>query len=90
MTRHVWIAVFAAVLFAAAGIALAGNFSTERPGAFFAAGMHKFYVWCQGTHDYEATTYGANAEAAQMKLYNDAKAAGHTSCWPVWQGKVSG
>jgi hypothetical protein len=25
-----------------------------------------------------------------MKLYNAVKAIGRTSCWPVWQGRVSG
>lgn len=90
MITRVLVAVFAGVLFAAAGIAVAGNFTTDRQGAFFAAGTHQFHVWCHGTRDYVATAYGANAEAAQMKLYNDAKAAGHTACWPVWQGKVAG
>jgi len=33
---------------------------------------------------------GMNAEEAQMKLYQAAKSAGKTSCWPVWQGRVAG
>ena len=32
---------------------------------------------------------GASAEDAQMRLYNAEKRAGKTTCWPVWQGRVS-
>ena len=35
-----------------------------------------------------ATEYGKNAEDAQMKLYNAAKADGKSTCWPVWQGRI--
>jgi hypothetical protein len=88
--KRVLAAAFGGVLFAAAGIAAAGNFASDRQGDFFAAGTHQFYVWCSGTGDYVATAQGANAEEAQMKLYNAAKAAGRSACWPVWQGRVAG
>jgi len=78
------------VLFAAAGVAAAGNFASDRQVDFFAKGQHQFYVWCGTGSDYVATAQGTNAEDAQMKLYGAAKAAGKTSCWPVWQGRVSG
>jgi hypothetical protein len=90
MTKRVLAAAFGGALFAVAGIAAAGNFASDRQGDFFAAGTHQFYVWCNGAHDYVATEKGANAEEAQMKLYNAAKAAGRSSCWPVWQGRVAG
>ena len=75
---------------AAAGVAVAANFSSSRQSDFFAPGKHQFYVWCAGGTDYTAMARGASAEDAQMRLYNAAKAAGKTSCWPVWQGRVSG
>jgi hypothetical protein len=78
------------VLFAAAGVAAAGNFASDRQVDFFASGTHQFYVWCGSGGDYLATSEGSNAENAQMRLYTAAKAAGKTACWPVWQGRVSG
>ena len=90
IAKRVLAAAFGGVLFAAAGIAAAGNFASDRHGDFFAEGTHQFYVWCSGAHDYVATASGANAEDAQMKVYNAAKAAGRSSCWPVWQGRVAG
>lgn len=78
------------VLFAAAGVAAAGNFASDRQVDFFAKGNHQFYVWCGNGGDYVAMIEGINAEEAQMKLYSAAKAAGKTACWPVWQGRVSG
>jgi hypothetical protein len=33
---------------------------------------------------------GRDAEDAQLRLYQEAKAAGQTACWPVWQGRVAG
>jgi len=78
------------ILFAAAGVAAAGNFASDKQVDFFANGTHQFYVWCGSGADYFATAEGMNAEDAQMKLYGAAKAAGKTACWPVWQGRVSG
>jgi hypothetical protein len=89
IVKRVLAAALGGVLFAAAGVAAAGNFSSDRQVDFFAKGTHQFYVWCSGTGDYVATAEGASAEEAQMKLYNAAKAAGKTSCWPVWQGRVA-
>lgn len=92
IVKRVLAAALGGVLFAAAGVAAAGNFSSDRQVDFFAKGTHQFYVWCSGAGagDYVATAEGANAEEAQMKLYNAAKAGGKTSCWPVWQGRVAG
>ena len=90
LAKRVLAAALGGVLFAAAGIAAAGNFASHKQGDYFAAGTHQFYVWCSGTRDYVATAYGTDAEAAQMKLYNAAKAAGHAACWPVWQGRIAG
>lgn len=90
IVRRVLAAALGGVLFAAAGVAAAGNFASDRQVDFFAKGTHQFYVWCSGTSDYVATAEGSNAEEAQMKLYQAAKSAGKTSCWPVWQGRVAG
>jgi hypothetical protein len=90
IVKRVLAAAIGGVLFAAAGVAAAGNFSSDRQVDFFARGTHQFYVWCSGKDDYVATAVGANAEDAQMKLYNEVKKAGKFSCWPVWQGRVSG
>ena len=78
------------VMVAIAGVAVAANFTSNRQSDFFASGKHQFYVWCAGGSDYMAVQSGASAEDAQMRLYNRAKTAGKTSCWPVWQGRVSG
>ena len=86
---RVMIAAVGGVLFAAAGVAAAGNFSSDRQVDFFAKGTHQFYVWCSGANDYLATAKGNNAEEAQMSLYRAVKAAGKMACWPVWQGRVS-
>ncbi len=89
MTRNrILGAVIAGVIVAVAGVAVASSMSSGGQGDFFAPGKHQFYVWCAGGKDYTATVSGANAEDAQMKLYNAAKAHGRTSCWPVWQGRV--
>ena len=87
---RVFAAAVGGVLFAAAGVAAAGNFASDRQVDFFAKGTHQFYVWCRSGGDYVATIDGTNAEEAQMKLYTAVKDAGKTSCWPVWQGRVSG
>ncbi len=90
MTRNrILGAIVAGLIVAVAGVAVASSMSSGGQSDFFTAGKHQFYVWCAGGKDYTATVSGANAEDAQMKLYNAAKAHGHTSCWPVWQGRVS-
>ncbi len=89
MALRVLAAAVGGVLFAAAGVAAAGNFSSDRQVDFFAKGTHQFYVWCGSGADYVATAQGTNAEEAQMRLYGAAKAAGKTACLPVWQGRVS-
>src|SRR2546423_13552850 len=90
IAKRVLAAALGGVLFAAAGVAAAGNFSSDRQVDFFAKGTHQFYVWCSGTSDYVATAEGVNAEEEQMKLYQAAKTAGKTSCSPVWQGSGAG
>jgi heme exporter protein D len=90
IVTRVLVAAVGGVLFAAAGVAAAGNFSSDRQVDFFAKGTHQFYVWCAGQADYLATAKGANAEEAQMTLYRQIKAEGKTACWPVWQGRVAG
>jgi hypothetical protein len=90
IAKRVLAAAIGGVLFAAAGVAAAGNFSSDRQVDFFAKGTHQFYVWCATGANYVATAEGDNAEDAQMKLYNASKASGNTSCWPVWQGRVAG
>jgi len=77
------------VLLAAGSVALGANFNSSKQVDFFAAGQHQFYVWCAGGRDYAALAKGSNAMDAQMKLYNTAKAHGQSTCWPVWQGRVS-
>jgi len=89
-TNRLFGAIFAGLLVVAAGVAVADNLVAAKPTDFFAPGKHQFYVWCAKGGDYTAIESGASAEDAQMKLYNAAKAAGRATCWPVWQGKVSG
>jgi hypothetical protein len=74
----------------AAGVAVAGNFSSNHNGDYYAAGTHQFYVWCAGAKDYVAAESGSSATDAQMRLYEKAKAQGKSTCWPVWQGRISG
>jgi hypothetical protein len=88
--RRILAAVAGGVIFAAAGVAVAGNFTSSADTDFFASGKHQFYVWCAGSQDYMATASGANAEDAQMRLYDSVKASGRSTCWPVWQGRLSG
>jgi hypothetical protein len=84
------VAAVGGVLVAAAGVAAAGNFSSDRQVDFYAEGTHQFYVWCAGAGDHSATAKGMNAEDAQLALYRTIKTAGKTACWPVWQGRVAG
>jgi hypothetical protein len=86
--RRVLGGVAGAMLFAAAGVAAAGNFASSAHSDFFASGKHQFYVWCAGSADYMATATGRDAEDAQLRLYGAIKASGHSTCWPVWQGRV--
>ena len=87
--KRVLAAVAGGVMLAAAGVALAANFTSSKQADFFSSGRHQFYVWCAGGTDFTALAQGANAEDAQMRLYNAEKHAGKTTCWPVWQGRVS-
>jgi hypothetical protein len=88
--RRILAAAIGGVIFAAAGVAVAANFLSSAQTDFYAPGKHQFYVWCSGSPDYMATATGADAEDAQMKLYDSTKASGHSTCWPVWQGRVGG
>lgn len=88
--RRILGAVVGGVIFAVAGVAVASNFLSSAQTDFYAPGKHQFYVWCAGSSDYMATAKGANAEDAQMKLYDANKAVGRSTCWPIWQGRVGG
>ncbi len=79
-----------AVIVVAAGVAVAGNFSSSHLTDYDSPGTHQFYVWCAGSTDHLATEYGSSASDAQTKLYNENKKAGHSTCWPVWQGRLKG
>lgn len=71
-----------------AGVAAAGSFTSSADTDFYASGHHQFYMWCPASKDYMATGTGRSAEDAQLRLYDASKATGHTSCWPVWQGRI--
>jgi hypothetical protein len=88
--RRIWAAVLAAAAIAGTSMAAAGNFSSSAHSDFFSPGRHQFYVWCGGAGDHNAVESGRDAEDAQLRLYQASKAAGHASCWPVWQGRVNG
>ncbi|MDE2182651.1 MAG: hypothetical protein KGJ78_06475 [Alphaproteobacteria bacterium] len=88
--KRILAAVAGGMVFAAASVAVADNLASSKQTDFFAPGRHQFYVWCAGGADYTAVQKGRSAEDAQMKLYNAVKAAGHATCWPVWQGRISG
>jgi hypothetical protein len=79
-----------AAVVVAAGVAAAGNFSSSHQSDYFAPGTHQFYVWCAGSTDHLATEYGTSASDAQTRLYNENKKAGHSTCWPVWRGRLKG
>ena len=74
----------------AAGMAFAGNSSSNHSEDYFAAGTHEFYMWCAHKTDYLATQGGKSARDAQLKLYEKSKHSGDPTCWPVWQGRLSG
>ena len=86
--RRIIAAAAGGVMVAVAGVAMAATFTSSGQNDFFAPGKHQFYVWCAGSSDYMATAVGKNAEDAQMKLYDSAKAHGNSACWPVWQGRL--
>lgn len=77
-----------ALIFAGAGLAVAGSFTSSAHSDYFSAGQHQFYVWCAGSGDFMATESGTNAEDAQLRLYDAFKAKGRTTCWPLWQGRL--
>ena len=74
---------------AAAGVAVASNLTSAQHSDFYSPGKHQFYVWCAGGKDQVVFQQGASAEDAQAKLYAAEKSAGHSACWPVWQGRVA-
>ena len=86
--RRALAAMAGAIIFTGAGVAAAGNFSSAAHDDYFSAGQHQFYVWCSESPDYMTIESGQNAEDAQLRLYDAVKASGHTTCWPVWQGRV--
>ncbi|MBV9332346.1 MAG: hypothetical protein JOZ55_12400 [Alphaproteobacteria bacterium] len=88
--KRVIAAAAGGIMLAITGVAVAANMGSSRQSDFFSPGKHQFYVWCAGGTDYMALRDGRSAEDAQMKLYNEVKAAGHASCWPVWQRRISG
>ena len=88
--RRIWPVALGCAALAAASIAAASNFTTAAHSDFYSAGRHQFYVWCGGAGDHMAIESGKDAEDAQLRLYEQAKAAGQTSCWPVWQGRIAG
>ena len=88
--RRITAAVLVGAALVGASIAAAGNFTSSAQSAYYSAGRHQFYVWCGGTADHMAIEAGKDAEDAQLHLYEQAKASGHTACWPVWQGRVAG
>ncbi|HEY5047263.1 MAG TPA: hypothetical protein VII49_04490 [Rhizomicrobium sp.] len=90
MKARIYAALAGGAIFAAAGVAAAGNFTSSADNDFFSGGRHQFYVWCASSHNALAIESGANAEDAQLKLYRSLKASGRTTCWPVWQGRISG
>ena len=73
---------------AAAGVAVAANLTSSRNSDFYSPGTHQFYLWCATAKGVTAYQDGATADDAQNKLYAAQKAAGKSTCWPMWQGKV--
>jgi hypothetical protein len=88
--RRITAAVLAGAALVGASIAAAGNFTSSAQSDFYSGGRHQFYVWCGGAGDHMAIESGKDAEDAQLRLYQQSKAAGRTACWPVWQGRVTG
>ncbi len=90
MKRRMFAAVAGGMILGAAGMSAAGNLVSSGDNDYFTSGKHEFYVWCAGSGDSTAVSAGADAEAAQMTLYRSLKAAGRSTCWPVWQGRLGG
>ncbi|MGC8534715.1 MAG: hypothetical protein ACP5QR_04180 [Rhizomicrobium sp.] len=88
--RRVMAATVAVVLAAIAGIAVAETMSASDRSDYDAPGRHQFYVWCADGKNYTTSEQGADAAAAQIKLYDALKASGRLSCWPIWQGRMAG
>ena len=88
--KRYWLALAMGLGITVAGVAVADNLSSSKQADFFAPGNHRFYVWCAQGSNYTASERGSSAEDAQLRLYTNIKAQGHATCWPVWQGKVSG
>ena len=87
--RRVMAATVAVALAAIAGIAVAETLSSSDRSDYDAPGRHQCYVWCADGKNYTMTEQGADAAAAQIKLYDVLKASGHLSCWPIWQGRLA-
>ena len=87
--HHTLAGIAGFVALAAAGVAVASNLTSSHTSDYFSPGKHHFYVWCAGSKTHSVYEDGASAEDAQDKLYASEKAAGHTTCWPIWQGRVS-
>ena len=91
MKRLFLAAMAGGLILGAAGVSAAGNLVSSGDSDYFAGGRHEFYVWCASSAGSgTAISAGATAEAAQMNLYRSLKAAGRDTCWPVWQGRLSG
>ncbi|MGH6890325.1 MAG: hypothetical protein ACREHF_14210 [Rhizomicrobium sp.] len=86
--RRVLGLVAVCALIAGAGVATAGSFASNKEADYYAPGQHQFYVWCPNSSNYLTTEAGRNAEDAQLRLYQASKMAGHSECWPLWQGRV--
>ncbi len=85
-----WLAIAVGLGVSVAGVAVADSLTSAKQSDFFAPGRHQFYVWCSRGADYIAVERGSSAEDAQTRLYDSLKAKGRSTCWPVWQGKISG
>lgn len=89
MTKWRVLGILAAgAIFTGAGVAAAGSFASSAQTDFYASGEHEFYMWCPASANFTATETGKNAEDAQLRLYEASIAAGHSACWPVWQGRA--
>lgn len=88
MIKRVLVSLAAAAILTGAGVAAAGSFTSSAQTDYYASGEHQFYMWCPASTNYMATETGKDAEDAQLRLYESAKATGHSACWPVWQGRA--
>jgi hypothetical protein len=81
--------LLAFAVLAAAGVSVAANMTSSRNSDFYSPGKHQFYVWCASGESKIVYQDGVTADDAQTRLYASQKAAGRSTCWPMWQGKVS-